>query len=107
MHTSPASRSLFVRKKDITTTTVEEQQKQHFDNTIPSWLSTRHLSTPVEGYSSRTTKALAKSATTANLPTEYPSTKAFLTKDELQSAVNQYCNSPNMWENNSEFNDYG
>ena len=35
------------------------------------------------------------------------STQKFLTKSELQSAVNVYCNDPNGWINTSEYATYG
>ena len=35
------------------------------------------------------------------------STQKFLTKSELQSTVNLYCNDPNGWINTSEYATYG
>ena len=35
------------------------------------------------------------------------STQQFLTKDELQTAVDEYCSDPNEWVNNPKYATYG
>ena len=60
----------------------------------------------------KTKKHIYPTTAPATAPTTAPTIaprkkKAFLSRDELKAAVDEYCEEPNGWVSNSKYSDYG